>query len=83
VPPPCAIPGVRVIQSRATHTGGPPRIVEALSWFARVGGGLVYPELLVGAGAPPSSAFYRGLGSSRHNQWYDLPHRILHSLEIV
>ena len=46
-------------------------------------GRLVYPELLVRAGALPSSAFYHGQGSSRHNQWYDLPHRVHCSLEFV
>jgi hypothetical protein len=73
VPPSCAISGEHAIESRETHEGGQQRIVEARSWFAHAGGGLVYSELLVRAGAPPSSAFYRGQGSSWHNQWYDLP----------
>jgi hypothetical protein len=33
--------------------------------------------------ASPSTAFYRGQVSPRHNQWYNLPYRIHHSLGIV
>jgi hypothetical protein len=83
VSPPCAISSERAIQSQATHVGGQQKIVEARSGFARAMGGLVYLVLLVREGAPPSSAFYRGQGSSWHNQWYDLPHRIHCSLEFV
>lgn len=80
---PCAISSEPAIQSRATHVGGQQKIAEARSGFACAMGGLVYPELLVRAGALPSSAFYHGQGSSRHNQWYDLPHRVHCSLEFV
>jgi hypothetical protein len=75
VPPSCAISGEHAIQSRATHAGGQQKIVEARSGFTSAGGRLVYSELLIRAGALPSCAFYRGQGSSRHNQWYDIPHR--------
>lgn len=80
---PCAISSEPAIQSWATHAGGQQKIVEARSGFAYVVGGLVYPELLVRAGALPSSVFYCGQGSLRHNQWYDLPHRVQCSLEFV